>query len=56
MVSGRAGFELVQKAATVGRAPWSPSGRRPAWPLALARESGLALFGFTSAERVVRYG
>jgi FdhD protein len=55
VVSGRAGFELVQKAiaARVGclvavGAPTSLSAR-------LAEESGLVLYGFTRSDRCVRY-
>ena len=38
-----------------GRRRWSRSARRPASPPGWPRESGLVLYGFTSARRCVRY-
>ena len=55
MVSGRAGFELVQKAAAVGVGALVSVGAPTSLSVELARKSGLALYGFTSARRCVRY-
>lgn len=55
VVSGRAGFELVQKAVANGVGALVSVGAPTSLSLALARESGLALWGFTSARRTVRY-
>ncbi|GAB3767268.1 FdhD protein [Nocardioides ginsengisegetis] len=55
VVSGRAGFELVQKAIAAGVGSLVAVGAPTSLSVALARESGLALFGFTSGERCVRY-
>jgi FdhD protein len=55
VVSGRAGFELVQKAAAVGVGALVSVGAPTSLSVELARKSGLALYGFTSAKRCVRY-
>lgn len=55
VVSGRAGFELVQKAASTGVGSLVSVGAPTSLSARLARESGLALYGFTSARRCVRY-
>ena len=55
VVSGRAGFELVQKAAAVGVGALVSVGAPTSLSVELARMSGLALYGFTSAKRCVRY-
>lgn len=55
VVSGRAGFELVQKAAAVGVGSLVSVGAPTSLSARLAKESGLALYGFTSARRCVRY-
>ncbi len=55
VVSGRAGFELVQKAAAVGVGALVSVGAPTSLSARLARESGLVLYGFTSARRCVRY-
>ena len=55
VVSGRAGFELVQKAAAVGVGSLVSVGAPTSLSARLARESGLVLYGFTSARRCVRY-
>ncbi|WP_252275415.1 formate dehydrogenase accessory sulfurtransferase FdhD [Nocardioides sp. LMS-CY] len=55
VVSGRAGFELVQKALAVGTTALVSVGAPTSLSVALAREGGLALYGFTSARRSVRY-
>jgi FdhD protein len=55
VVSGRAGFELVQKAAAVGVGALVSVGAPTSLSVELARKSGLALYGFTSARRCVRY-
>jgi FdhD protein len=55
VVSGRAGFELVQKATSVGVGALVSVGAPTSLSVELARKSGLALYGFTSARRCVRY-
>ncbi len=55
VVSGRAGFELVQKAVAAGIGALVAVGAPTSLSARLAEESGLALYGFTSPERCVRY-
>lgn len=55
VVSGRAGFELVQKAVAVGTGALVAVGAPTSLSVRLAEEAGLVLYGFTSAERCVRY-
>lgn len=55
VVSGRAGFELVQKAVASGIGSLVAVGAPTSLSVRLAGESGLALFGFTSERRCVRY-
>ena len=55
MVSGRAGFELVQKAVAAGVGSLVSVGAPTSLSVHLARQAGLGLFGFTRAERTVRY-
>jgi FdhD protein len=55
VVSGRAGFELVQKAIAGGVGSLVAVGAPTSLAVDLARRGGLALFGFTSPERTVRY-
>ena len=55
VVSGRAGFELVQKAASAGAGCLVAVGAPTSLSVQLARESGLVLYGFTSSRRCVRY-
>jgi FdhD protein len=55
VVSGRAGFELVQKAVAVGVGALVSVGAPTSLSVELARKSGLTLYGFTSGKRCVRY-
>jgi FdhD protein len=55
VVSGRAGFELVQKALAAGVGALVSVGAPTSLAVALAQRAGLGLYGFTSAERTVRY-
>ncbi|WP_372727091.1 formate dehydrogenase accessory sulfurtransferase FdhD [Nocardioides sp.] len=55
VVSGRAGFELVQKAVACGVGALVSVGAPTSLSAQLARDSGIALYGFTSAARCVRY-
>jgi FdhD protein len=55
VVSGRAGFELVQKAVAVGTGALVAVGAPTSLSVRLAEEAGLVLYGFTSADRCVRY-
>ncbi len=55
VVSGRAGFELVQKAVAAGVGCLVSVGAPTSLATHLAREAGLGLYGFTSADRTVRY-
>jgi FdhD protein len=55
VVSGRAGFELVQKAAAAGVGSLVAVGAPTSLAVDLARGAGVAVYGFTSSERTVRY-
>lgn len=55
VVSGRAGFELVQKAVAAGIGSLVAVGAPTSLSVRLAQEAGLVLYGFTSHERCVRY-
>jgi FdhD protein len=55
VVSGRAGFELVQKAVAAGVGTLVAVGAPSSLAVRLAQRSGLHLYGFTSEQRCVRY-
>jgi FdhD protein len=55
VVSGRAGFELVQKAIAAGVGSLVAVGAPTSLSVRLAQESGLVLYGFTRPGRCVRY-
>jgi FdhD protein len=55
VVSGRAGFELVQKAVAAGIGSLVAVGAPTSLSVRLAEESGLVLYGFTRPDRCVRY-
>jgi FdhD protein len=55
VVSGRAGFELVQKALAAGVGSLVAVGAPTSLSVRLAEEGGLMLYGFVSAGRCVRY-
>ncbi len=55
VVSGRAGFELVQKAVASGIGALVAVGAPTSLSARLAAEHGLALWGFVRGERAVRY-
>ena len=55
VVSGRAGFELVQKAVAAGVGALVAVGAPTSLSVALAGEAGLGLYGFTRDSRTVRY-
>ena len=55
VVSGRAGFELVQKAAAVGIGAMVAVGAPTSLSVQLAEQAGMDLWGFTSPARVVRF-
>ncbi len=55
VLSGRIGFELVQKAVVSGVSVVVAVGAPTSLALALAEEAGLVLIGFTSSERCVVY-
>ncbi len=55
VLSGRVGFELVQKAAVSGIGSIVAVGAPTSLALRMAVEAGIDLWGFTSADRSVRY-
>ncbi len=55
VVSGRAGFELAQKAVAAGVGSLVAVGAPSSLAVRLARETGLRLYGFTSPDRCVNY-
>ncbi|MCD6640676.1 MAG: formate dehydrogenase accessory sulfurtransferase FdhD [Nocardioides sp.] len=55
LVSGRAGFELVQKAVACGAAQLVSVGAPTSLAVDLAGAAGLGLWGFANRARVVRY-
>lgn len=56
VLSGRVGFELVQKAAATGIGAIVAVGAPTSLAARLAQEAGIDLWGFTAPERTVRYG
>lgn len=56
VLSGRVGFELVQKAAASGIGSIVAVGAPTSLAARMAGEAGIDLWGFTSAGRTVRYG
>lgn len=54
-VSGRAGFELVQKAVSAGVGSFVAVGAPTSLAVDLARRAELPLYGFTGSARTVRY-
>lgn len=55
VVSGRAGFELVQKAVTAGVGCMVAVGAPSSLAVSLAEEADMSLFGFTGPDRCVQY-
>ena len=55
VVSGRAGFELVQKAVAAGIGSLVSVGAPSSLAVHLARQAGLAVYGFTTETRCVKY-
>ncbi len=55
VVSGRAGFELAQKALASGVGTLVAVGAPTSLAVDLARRGGLTLYGFTGTDRTVRY-
>lgn len=55
VVSGRAGFELAQKAVAAGIGTLVAVGAPTSLAVRLAQRSGLHLYGFTSEDRCVRF-
>ena len=55
VTSGRAGFEVVQKAAAAGVGSLVAVGAPTSLAVDLAVRSGLRLYGFTTAQRTVQY-
>lgn len=55
VVSGRAGFELVQKAVAAGVGALVAVGAPSALAVSLGQQAGLAVYGFTSERRCVQF-